>query len=64
MATVSGIPICERCLEVTVASVCCDGCGDALCVRCWGDGDALFCGACWLRRQPSFEDVVVTSGVL
>ena len=55
--------ICERCGEVRDA-VCCDGCGDALCHRCWGDGDALLCAACWHRRQPAFDDVIVTSGVL
>jgi hypothetical protein len=60
----SGIPVCERCREVRDAAARCDGCGDALCQRCWGDGDALFCAACWHRRQPAFDDVVVTSGVL
>jgi primosomal protein N' len=60
----SGIPVCERCREVRDAAARCDGCGDALCLRCWGDGDKLFCAACWLRRQPAFEDVVVTNEVL
>ena len=55
---------CERCGEVRDASSCCDGCGDALCDGCWGEGDALFCAACWHRRQPAFDDVIVTSGVL
>jgi hypothetical protein len=60
----SGIPVCERCREIRDAASRCDGCGEALCHRCWGDGDALFCAACWHRRQPAFDDVVVTSGVL
>ena len=60
----SGIPVCERCPDVRDAVARCDGCGDALCVRCWGDGDALFCAACWHRRQPAFDDVIVTRGVL
>ena len=59
-----GVPACERCWEVTEAAVCCDGCGELLCLRCWADGDALFCAACWHRRQPAFEDVVVSGGVL
>ena len=63
-ATPSGSLVCERCIDVSRAVACCDGCGDALCHRCWGDGDALLCAACWHRRQPAFEDVVVTSGVL
>ena len=60
----SGVPVCERCREVRDAAARCDGCGDALCKGCWGDGDALVCGACRYRRRPAFEDVVVTSGVL
>jgi len=60
----SGIPVCERCREVRDATARCDGCGDALCVGCWGEGDDLFCGACRHRRLPAFEDVVVRSGVL
>ena len=60
----SGIPVCERCREVRDAAARCDGCGDALCRQCWGDGDDLFCAACWHRRQPPFEGVVITSGVL
>ena len=60
----SGIPVCERCREVRDAAARCDGCGEALCRRCWGDGDGLFCAACWHRRLPAFDDVVVTSGVL
>ena len=60
----SGIPVCERCRDVRDAAARCDGCGDALCLRCWGDGDDWFCAPCWHRRQPAFEDVVVTSGVL
>jgi hypothetical protein len=64
MSPAGGIQVCERCGEVTAAAVCCDGCAEALCARCWGDGDVLFCAACWHRRQPAFEDVVVTSGVL
>jgi len=60
----SGIPVCERCREVRDAAARCDGCGDALCRVCWGDGDALFCAACWHRRQPAFEDVRVTNGLL
>ena len=63
-ATGSGRLVCERCIDVSRAVACCDGCGDALCHRCWGDGDALLCAACWHRRRPAFEDVVVTSGVL
>ena len=60
----AGLGICERCGEVRDAASCCDGCGDALCDGCWGEGDALFCAACWHRRQPAFDDVIVTSGVL
>jgi hypothetical protein len=60
----SGIPVCERCPDVSDAAARCDGCGEALCLRCWGDGDALFCAACWHRRQPAFDDVIVTTGVL
>jgi hypothetical protein len=60
----SGIPVCERCREARDAAARCDGCGDALCAGCWGDGDDLFCGPCRHRRRPAFEDVVVTGGVL
>jgi hypothetical protein len=60
----SGIPVCERCRDVRDAAARCDGCGDALCEGCWGDGDALVCGVCRYRRRPPFEDVVVTRGVL
>ena len=60
----SGIPVCERCRELRDAAARCDGCGEALCLQCWGDGGDLLCGACWHRRQPAFEDVTVTSGVL
>jgi hypothetical protein len=59
----AGTPGCERCRTVGVAGWC-DGCGEQLCLRCWGDGDALFCGVCWHRRLPAFEDVVATTGVL
>ena len=60
----SGIPVCERCRDIRDAAARCDGCGEALCHRCWGDGDALFCAPCWHRRQPAFDDVIITSGVL
>jgi hypothetical protein len=60
----SGIPVCERCPDVNDAVARCDGCGDALCRRCWGDGDSLFCAACWHRRRPAFDDVIVRSGLL
>jgi hypothetical protein len=60
----SGIPVCERCTDVKDAVARCDGCADALCSRCWGDGDTLFCAACWHRRRPAFDDVIVTSGIL
>jgi hypothetical protein len=59
----AGASDCERCRTVGVAGWC-EGCGEQLCLRCWGDGDALFCGPCWHRRLPAIEDVVVTSGVL
>jgi len=64
MSAVGAVPVCERCPDVNDAVACCDGCGDALCRRCWGDGDTLFCAACWHRRRPAFDDVIVRSGVL
>jgi hypothetical protein len=55
--------VCERCLKVEEATACV-GCGEQLCMSCWGEGDDLHCGACRHRRRPAFEEVVVTSGVL
>jgi len=60
----AGLPVCERCREVRDVAARCDGCGDALCPVCWGDGDAVFCAACWQRHRPVFDDVVVRTGVL
>jgi len=55
----SGIPVCERCREVRDAAARCDGCGEALCLQCWGKGGALLCGVCWHRRQVA----ALTSGL-
>jgi hypothetical protein len=59
----SGVPVCERCREVNDAAARCDGCGEALCLRCWDDGDDFVCAVCLHRRISPFEDVPVTSGV-
>jgi hypothetical protein len=60
----SGIPVCERCSHIREAAARCDGCEEALCLACWGDGDELLCGVCRSRRWLPYEDVVITSGVL
>jgi hypothetical protein len=57
-------PLCERCGQGRAVPGSCEGCGEELCVQCWGDPDNLLCGACRHRRRPAYEDVRVTSGVL
>jgi hypothetical protein len=57
-------PACERCRQIADAEAWCEACGEALCSRCWGDGNDVVCGVCRHRRVQRFEDVQVTSGAL
>lgn len=60
----SRIAVCEWCREVRETVASCLGCGEELCLRCWGDGNDRLCAVCQDRRSSTYEDVVVTSGLL
>ncbi len=44
----------------------CEGCGERLCLDCWGEGDDVFCAACLVEGPESrpVEIVPVREGYL
>jgi hypothetical protein len=57
-------PACERCSRIVDGEAWCQGCGEELCPRCWGEGDEFLCEVCRYPSLRLIEDVEVTDGAL